>query len=76
MSDNPELRVVPDPFNTAANIVTWALWENKSPDEAARKILDAITPLLKADAWDEGYDAADYDAPHSIKTDNPYRPTK
>ena len=26
-----------------------------------------------AAAWDEGYEQADYDAPHAIKSDNPYR---
>jgi hypothetical protein len=35
--------------------------------------LAAAAPYLMAAAWDEGYREADYDAPHSIKTDNPYR---
>lgn len=26
-----------------------------------------------ARAWDEGYEAADYDAPHATKSENPYR---
>ena len=36
-------------------------------------ILEAAAPHMLAEAWDEGYDAADYDAPHSIKRPNPYR---
>lgn len=28
---------------------------------------------IRAAAWDEGYEAADNDAPHSIKSTNPYR---
>jgi hypothetical protein len=60
-------------FNTIANLVTWSAWGHGTPDESAAKILEAITPMLKAGAWDEGYDAADHDASHSIKTGNPYR---
>lgn len=30
-------------------------------------------PSMLAKAWDEGYEAADHDAAHSIKSDNPYR---
>lgn len=63
-------------FNTVANLVTWSAWGHGTPDEAAAKILEAITPMLKAAAWDEGYEAADSDAPHAVKTANPYRTAK
>jgi hypothetical protein len=39
----------------------------------ARGALEAAAPYILADAWDEGYREADYDAPHSDKTPNPYR---
>lgn len=39
----------------------------------AHAALEAAAPYMLAEAWEQGYEAADYDAPHSIKTDNPYR---
>lgn len=43
----------------------------------ARAALEAAAPYIcgnaKAEAWEEGYEQADSDAPHSIKSENPYR---
>jgi hypothetical protein len=50
-----------------------AFRETHFMDDALMNALEAAAPHLMAAAWDEGYDAADYDAPHSVKTDNPYR---
>jgi hypothetical protein len=35
--------------------------------------LAAAAPFIQAEAWDEGYREADYDAPHADKSPNPYR---
>ena len=42
---------------------------------AMRAALEAAAPHMLAGAWDEGYEAADYDAPHALAPRNPYRPT-
>jgi hypothetical protein len=39
----------------------------------ARKVLEAAAPYKLAEAWDAGYEQADSDAPHAIKSENPYR---
>jgi len=46
-------------------------------DDQMRAALEAAVPYLtqaaKAEAWDEGYEAADSDARFSLTPDNPYR---
>jgi len=48
-------------------------WNGELVPATAREVLEAAAPHLMAAAWDEGYEQADYDAPHAIKSDNPYR---
>ena len=46
-------------------------------DDQMRAALEAAAPYLtqdaRAEAWDEGYEAADADARFSLPPDNPYR---
>ena len=46
-------------------------------DDQMRAALEAAAPYLtqaaKAEAWDEGYDAADSDTRFALNPDNPYR---
>jgi len=49
-------------------------------DDQMRAALEAAAPYLtqpaKAEAWDEGYEAADNDARFALNPDNPYRKDK
>ena len=66
--------MIPDEAVEAAAAKLPAIWSS-SPvyRDNLRAALEAAAPHLMAAAWDEGYEQADYDAPHSIKSDNPYR---
>lgn len=41
--------------------------------ECLTAALEAAAPYMLAEAWDAGYEQADSDAPHAIKSENPYR---
>ena len=78
MSDNKPM-ISDEAVEAAAKAYHRALRQRKTGPNALLEALDAAAPYLKAEAWDEGWEAGSDDetdsywGPRSVTTPNPYR---